>query len=74
MSCCVPSIVRTRLRSSQPDDAVGCELDSAKRYVERLSRLAFVAPAIVEAIRQGGQHAAVSVPDEYRLCGGEGGI
>src|SRR6185437_9804022 len=29
----------------------------AKRYVERLSRLAFVAPAIVEAICQGQQPA-----------------
>jgi site-specific DNA recombinase len=32
----------------------------AKRYVERLSRLAFVAPAIVEAICQGQQPAELS--------------
>jgi hypothetical protein len=32
----------------------------AKRYVERLSRLAFVAPAIVEAICQGQQPGELS--------------
>jgi hypothetical protein len=32
----------------------------AKRYVERLARLAFVAPAIVEAICQGQQPAELS--------------
>jgi len=32
----------------------------AKRYVERLSRLAFVAPAIVEAICQGRQPAELN--------------
>jgi site-specific DNA recombinase len=32
----------------------------AKRYVERLSRLAFVTPAIVEAICQGQQPAELS--------------
>ena len=32
----------------------------AKRYVERLSRLAFVIPAIVEAICQGQQPAELS--------------
>ena len=32
----------------------------AKRYVERLSRLAFVAPAIAEAICQGQQPAELS--------------
>jgi len=32
----------------------------AKRYVERLSRLAFVAPAIVEAICHGQQPAELS--------------
>ena len=31
-----------------------------RRYVERLSRLAFTAPAIVEAIRQGRQPAELS--------------
>src|ERR1700722_19513348 len=33
----------------------------AKRYVERLSRLAFVAPAIVEAICHGQQPAELSI-------------
>ena len=32
----------------------------AKRYVERLSRLAFVSPAIVEAICQGQQPAELN--------------
>lgn len=32
----------------------------AKRYVERLSRLAFVTPALVEAIRQGQQPAELN--------------
>ncbi|MGA8057478.1 MAG: hypothetical protein WB999_04500 [Candidatus Binataceae bacterium] len=32
----------------------------AKRYVERLSRLAFVTPAIVEAICQGQQPAELN--------------
>ena len=45
---------RTRWPKSRENEGI------AKRYVERLSRLALVSPAIVEAICQGQQPAELS--------------